>query len=255
MARKTTTNAKPYAKRTAGKKREQRCNEAARHERSAFHRQRRRGRDRRKPRRPCGRAGSSIASPPGSTLSMKHGELSVQVKVRGCKRLTEDQLPLPHRGPPRQLQRSARERCSEAGTTNPHATLGALARREHHAEASSHEPCKRSALSDCDWKRTWRSKSPRPHQAEPYLPTLSRGSKRTTAAARRPRLAWSKMASTPCTLPGLDQAAATVTPKSRSTLSASATRCMGASDSSSHSALADAGALPASHASRLRCVR
>ena len=36
---------------------------------------------------------ASVASPPGSTLSMKHGELTVQVKVRGCKRLTESQLP------------------------------------------------------------------------------------------------------------------------------------------------------------------
>ncbi len=36
---------------------------------------------------------ASIASPPGSTLSMKHGELAVLVKVRGCRRLTESQLP------------------------------------------------------------------------------------------------------------------------------------------------------------------
>jgi len=36
---------------------------------------------------------SSVASPPGSTLHMKHGELAVLVKVRGCKRLAEDALP------------------------------------------------------------------------------------------------------------------------------------------------------------------
>ena len=36
---------------------------------------------------------SSVASPPGSTLSMKHGELSVLVKVRGCKRLEDNELP------------------------------------------------------------------------------------------------------------------------------------------------------------------
>lgn len=34
---------------------------------------------------------SSVASPPGSTLSMKHGEIPVQVKVRGCKRLKPDE--------------------------------------------------------------------------------------------------------------------------------------------------------------------
>ena len=36
---------------------------------------------------------SSIASPPGSTLSMRHGEIPVLVKVRGCKRLEESELP------------------------------------------------------------------------------------------------------------------------------------------------------------------
>jgi len=36
---------------------------------------------------------SSVASPPGSTLSLKHGEIPVLVKVRGCKRLAESELP------------------------------------------------------------------------------------------------------------------------------------------------------------------
>jgi hypothetical protein len=52
---------------------------------------------------------SSVASPPGSTLSMKHGELSVQVKVRGCKRLTEDRLPFRIEGRLVSFTRSARE--------------------------------------------------------------------------------------------------------------------------------------------------
>ena len=52
---------------------------------------------------------SSIASPPGSTLSMKHGELSVLVKVRGCKRLAESQLPFRIEGRLISLTRVARE--------------------------------------------------------------------------------------------------------------------------------------------------
>ncbi|HEY3252309.1 MAG TPA: hypothetical protein VGJ91_00085 [Polyangiaceae bacterium] len=52
---------------------------------------------------------SSVASPPGSTLSMKHGELSVLVKVRGCKRSTESQLPYRIEGRLVSLTRSARE--------------------------------------------------------------------------------------------------------------------------------------------------
>ncbi len=36
---------------------------------------------------------SSVASPPGSTLSLKHGEIPLHVKVRGCKRLAESELP------------------------------------------------------------------------------------------------------------------------------------------------------------------
>jgi len=52
---------------------------------------------------------SSVASPPGSTLSMKHGELSVQVKVRGCKRTTEDRLPFRIEGRLVSFTRAARE--------------------------------------------------------------------------------------------------------------------------------------------------
>lgn len=52
---------------------------------------------------------SSVASPPGSTLSMRHGELSVQVKVRGCKRLAEAQLPFRIEGRLVSFTRAARE--------------------------------------------------------------------------------------------------------------------------------------------------
>jgi hypothetical protein len=52
---------------------------------------------------------SSVASPPGSTLSMKHGELSVLVKVRGCKRLPESQLPFRIEGRLVSFTRAARE--------------------------------------------------------------------------------------------------------------------------------------------------
>ena len=36
---------------------------------------------------------SSVASPPGSTLTLRHGETPVLVKVRGCKRIDESELP------------------------------------------------------------------------------------------------------------------------------------------------------------------
>jgi len=52
---------------------------------------------------------SSIASPPGSTLSMRHGELPVLVKVRGCKRLEENQLPFRIEGRLVSFTRAARE--------------------------------------------------------------------------------------------------------------------------------------------------
>jgi len=52
---------------------------------------------------------SSVASPPGSTLSMKHGELSVSVKVRGCKRLAEEPLPFRIEGRLVSFTRAARE--------------------------------------------------------------------------------------------------------------------------------------------------
>ena len=52
---------------------------------------------------------SSVASPPGSTLSMKHGELPVLVKVRGCKRLAESQLPFRIEGRLVSFTRAARD--------------------------------------------------------------------------------------------------------------------------------------------------
>ena len=52
---------------------------------------------------------SSVASPPGSTLSMKSGELAVAVKVRGCKRLQESSLPFRIEGRLVSFTRAARE--------------------------------------------------------------------------------------------------------------------------------------------------
>ena len=52
---------------------------------------------------------ASVASPPGSTLAMKHGELSVLVKVRGCKKLAEDALPFRIEGRLVSFTRAARE--------------------------------------------------------------------------------------------------------------------------------------------------
>ena len=52
---------------------------------------------------------SSVASPPGSTLNMKHGEHAVLVKVRGCKRLEEAELPFRIEGRFVSLTRAARD--------------------------------------------------------------------------------------------------------------------------------------------------
>ena len=52
---------------------------------------------------------SSVASPPGSTLSLKHGEIPVLVKVRGCKRLDESELPFRIEGRLVSFTRAARE--------------------------------------------------------------------------------------------------------------------------------------------------
>lgn len=52
---------------------------------------------------------SSVASPPGSTLSMKHGEFLVLVKVRGCKKLYENELPFRIEGRLVSFTRAARE--------------------------------------------------------------------------------------------------------------------------------------------------
>ncbi|HYQ43157.1 MAG TPA: hypothetical protein VER11_14350 [Polyangiaceae bacterium] len=52
---------------------------------------------------------SSVASPPGSTLSMTFGALPVQVKVRGCKRLAEGELPFRIEGRLVSFTRAARD--------------------------------------------------------------------------------------------------------------------------------------------------
>ena len=52
---------------------------------------------------------SSVASPPGSTLSMRHGEIPVLVKVRGCKRLEESALPFRIEGRLVSLTRASRD--------------------------------------------------------------------------------------------------------------------------------------------------
>lgn len=61
---------------------------------------------------------SSVASPPGSTLSMRHGELSVQVKVRGCKRVSEDRLPFRIEGRLVSFTRAAREALFGPGSSS-----------------------------------------------------------------------------------------------------------------------------------------
>ena len=60
---------------------------------------------------------SSVASPPGSTLSMKHGELAVLVKVRGCKRLAESQLPFRIEGRLVSFTRAARDALFGQGSS------------------------------------------------------------------------------------------------------------------------------------------
>ncbi len=56
---------------------------------------------------------SSAPSPPGSTLLLSRDGLSVQVKVRGCKRLAEHELPFQIVGRLLSLTRAARERLFE----------------------------------------------------------------------------------------------------------------------------------------------
>ncbi|MEO8901598.1 MAG: hypothetical protein ABI627_08735 [Polyangiaceae bacterium] len=57
---------------------------------------------------------SSMASPPGSTLALVHTHdqerLNLQVKVRGCKRLDEPELPFRIEGRLVSLTRAGRER-------------------------------------------------------------------------------------------------------------------------------------------------
>src|SRR5450432_1027715 len=71
---------------------------------------------------------SSVASPPGSTLSMKHGELSVLVKVSGCKKLTDGALPFQIVGVLGSFTRAAREALFRTPGS-------ASARRVHDAHA------------------------------------------------------------------------------------------------------------------------
>jgi hypothetical protein len=52
---------------------------------------------------------SSVASPPGSTLNLKHGEIPVLVKVRGCKRLDDSELPFRIEGRLVSFTRAARD--------------------------------------------------------------------------------------------------------------------------------------------------
>ena len=52
---------------------------------------------------------SSVASPPGSTLNLKHGEIPVLVKVRGCKRLDTSELPFRIEGRLVSFTRAARD--------------------------------------------------------------------------------------------------------------------------------------------------
>ncbi len=52
---------------------------------------------------------SSAPSPPGSTLALVHQGLAVQVKVRGCKRLAEAELPFRIEGRLVSLTRAGRE--------------------------------------------------------------------------------------------------------------------------------------------------
>ena len=52
---------------------------------------------------------SSMASPPGSTLALVQDALNVQVKVRGCKRVNEAELPFRIEGRLVSLTRAGRE--------------------------------------------------------------------------------------------------------------------------------------------------
>ena len=52
---------------------------------------------------------SSLPSPPGSTLALNHQELSVLVKVRGCKRVDDSALPFRIEGRLVSFTRAARE--------------------------------------------------------------------------------------------------------------------------------------------------
>jgi hypothetical protein len=52
---------------------------------------------------------SAKPSPPGSTLALVHQGLALQVKVRGCKRIAEDEMPFRIEGRFVSLTRAGRE--------------------------------------------------------------------------------------------------------------------------------------------------
>lgn len=52
---------------------------------------------------------SAKPSPPGSTLELVHQGLALQVKVRGCKRIAEDEMPFRIEGRFVSLTRAGRE--------------------------------------------------------------------------------------------------------------------------------------------------
>jgi len=52
---------------------------------------------------------SAKPSPPGSTLALVHHGLALQVKVRGCKRVAEDEMPFRIEGRFVSLTRAGRE--------------------------------------------------------------------------------------------------------------------------------------------------
>ena len=61
----------------------------------------------------------SVASPPGSTLALVHEGLNVQVKVRGCKRLAEPDLPFKIEGRLVSLTRAGREQLFGQADKSP----------------------------------------------------------------------------------------------------------------------------------------
>ncbi|HEX3773860.1 MAG TPA: hypothetical protein VHV51_05300 [Polyangiaceae bacterium] len=61
---------------------------------------------------------SSKASPPGSTLALEHAGLALQIKVRGCKRVDDSEMPFRIEGRFVSLTRAAREQLFGIKTEN-----------------------------------------------------------------------------------------------------------------------------------------